>query len=68
MRQRWQEEEWTWRREPGHWTYKGRVWGWGGCCNYDCDRVQSKDGGRVLGSPSLENLEAGIFFQKMDKG
>ena len=46
---------------------QGRVWG-GGCCNYDYDRVQSKDGGRVLGSPSLENLEAGIFFQKMNKG
>lgn len=39
-----------------------------GCYNCDCDRVQSKDGDRVLGSPSLENLEAGIFFQKMDKG
>lgn len=49
-------------RETGRWTYKGGVWGGGGGCDYDCDGVQSKDGGRVLGSPGLENLEAGIFF------
>lgn len=54
------------RQPTGH--TKGEFGVGVGCCNYDCDRVQSKDGGRVLGSPSLETLEAGIFFQKMDKG